>query len=147
MKKGNFILAAICSIIAIYVISVASQYPAGSNGVPGPGVFPIMVSVVLLAASIAIVISSIKMEDTPIAWLDDNTKRVYLSMIALLAYVIIMAQVGFVVTSTIFMTVMTQWFRKGKPITNAGISVIFVGIVYLVFGMLLNVPLNFGFLI
>ncbi|OOB78150.1 MAG: hypothetical protein ATN34_02280 [Epulopiscium sp. Nele67-Bin002] len=147
MKKGNLILATICIILGLYVISVAMQYPAGTGGVPGPGVFPIMISVVLIASSIAIIVSSLKMEDVHISWLDDNTKRVYLSMVALLVYVFAMAQIGFVVTSVIFMTGMTQWFRKGKPIVNAGISVAFVAIVYFVFGMLLNVPLNFGILI
>ncbi|ONI40480.1 hypothetical protein AN639_10925 [Candidatus Epulonipiscium fishelsonii] len=147
MKKANFILSGICSAISIYVISVALTFPAGKDGVPGPGVFPIIISILMLAACVAIIFSSLKMEDIKIPWKNSGAIEAYISMIAVVAYIVILGQVGFVVTSVIFMTLMVQWFQKGSPIKNAVISVVFVGLVYLVFSEFLNVPMNFGILI
>lgn len=147
MKKSNCILAIICSVLSIYVIATAMKYPKGVAGVPGPGVFPIMISVLLLATSVSIMVSSSKMEDSEIGWLSDDSKRVYISMIVLIVYVVALSKIGFVVTSVIFMTSMLQWFRNGKPVINALISLIFVALVYLVFSIVLNVPMDFGILI
>lgn len=148
MKKANLILSGICSMLAIYVIIAAMQFPPGSNGVPGTGVFPIIVASMMLASCISIAITSFRMkEDIEIPWLSDESKMVYISMVALVFYTIILAQVGFVVTSIIFLTCMIQWFKKGSPVVNSLISTFFVCLVYGVFSGVLNVPMNFGFLI
>lgn len=147
MKKANLIYAAVCIILSVYVIVTAKGYPTGSGGDTGPGTFPILVSILLLGSAIALVFTSLKMEDVPIDWINPNTKPVYISMAALVAYTVIMAQVGFVVTSFVFVACMIQWFKKGKPVVNVLISAVFVGIVYGVFSGLLNVPMNFGILI
>lgn len=147
MKKANLILAAICLILGVYVISVAMTFPAGNNGTPGPGVFPMIVASLLIASSVSIIITSIRMEDVKIIWIDENIKPVYISMGAVVIYTLALAQIGFVVTSIIFMTGMVQWFKQGSIIKNLIISVVFVGIVYGVFSGLLNVPMDFGILI
>lgn len=147
MKKANFILAAVSIIIAVYIISVAMTFPAGTGGTPGPGVFPIIVATLLLASAVGVIVTSIKMEDIPIIWVNENIKPVYISMIALIVYTLALAQIGFVVTSVIFMTGMVQWFKQGNIIHNVIISIVFVGIVYGVFSGLLNVPMDFGILI
>lgn len=147
MKKANYILSGICIVIALYVIATALQYPKGVDGVPGPGVFPIMIAAILIAASVSIVISSIKMEDIKISWLDNNSKRVYISMVVLITYIIILSKIGFVITSILFMSGMVQWLKKGRPFVNVAISVVFVGLVYCVFNILLKVPMDFGILI
>ena len=51
MKKGNLVLAAICAVMSIGIIVVASDYPTAADygtGVPGPGLWPIVISIVLL---------------------------------------------------------------------------------------------------
>lgn len=148
MKKANLVLSGICSILALYVIMESQKFPAGAGGVPGSGIFPTIIATLLLISCISIIVTSLKMENSEeIQWLATEVKPVYISMVAVVAYVAILAQVGFVVTSIVFMTIMIQWFKKGNPAINALIAVIFVGIVYGVFNGLLNVPMNFGFLI
>lgn len=147
MKKANLILATICIIIGVYVIVTALSFPAGTNGTPGPGVFPIIIATLLLASALGVIISTIRMEDVPIIWINENIKPVYISMGAVVIYTVLLAQIGFIVTSIIFMTAMVQWFRQGSIVQNIIISVAFVGIVYGVFSVLLNVPMDFGILI
>lgn len=148
MKKANLILAGVCSLLGIYVIIESMKFPAGSNGVPGTGVFPIIIATLMLASCVSIIVSSLKMkEDVVIPWLSNESKMVYISMVAVVVYTIILAQVGFVVTSIVFLTGMIQWFRKGSPAVNSLISTFFVCLVYGVFSMVLNVPMNFGILI
>lgn len=147
MKKANLVLSFIAIAVSIYVIITSLSFPAGTNGVPGPGVFPIIVSVLMLLSAIAIIISSLKMQDTPIKWLDPASYPVYITMVAMVIYFIIMSQIGFVVTSTAFLTVMIQFYTKGKLWKNFIISFAVILLIYLIFGQLLNVPLDFGLLI
>ena len=54
MKKGNLILAALCILLGIGVIAVSSTYPTAESygtGVPGPGLWPMAIAIVLLACS------------------------------------------------------------------------------------------------
>ena len=44
MKKGNLVLAAICAVLGVGIIAVASGYPKAADygtGVPGPGSRPV----------------------------------------------------------------------------------------------------------
>ena len=64
MKKGNLVLAAICAVTGIGIIAVASGYPTAADygtGVPGPGLWPIVISVVLLACTAILLYRTLKM--------------------------------------------------------------------------------------
>lgn len=147
MKKANLVLCAIFLSIAGYVMYAASSFPGGTAGVPGPGVFPMIIAGMMIASCVGILIETLRMEDVAIGWLEPYMKPVYISMVVVVVYVFALMQIGFVVTSTIFMTGMVQWFKKGKPLVNVLISLVFVGVVYLVFSVVLKVPMNFGILL
>lgn len=54
-------LAGVFSLLAILVIIQSSFYPKGQDGIPGPGFFPIIIAVLMLAASISLIITTLRM--------------------------------------------------------------------------------------
>ncbi len=150
MKKGNIITAILCAILGIGVIVIASGYPtaeAYGTGVPGPGLWPICISVLLLACSALLILETLKMpaeQNESLALWSEGSRRVYITMLILTIYVIILEPLGFIISSTIMLTVFMQWFGKKKPYITVLIALAATMVVYCAFRFLLNVPINFG---
>lgn len=150
MKKGNLIAAAICAVIGCSIIAIASGYPkaaAYGTGVPGPGLWPICVSVVLLACSAVMAAKAIYMkpeDNVSLGLLTDGSKRVYVTIGILAVYVAALKYIGFIICTALMMTVFITWFSKKKWYICLAISLCCTMAIYLVFKMLLNVPVDFG---
>ena len=150
MKKGNIVLSVICAILGITVIAIASGYPTAADygtGVPGPGLWPIVISVAILICSALLMLRSLKMkseDDTDIALWTPGTKRVYITMIILVIYTILLEPLGFLLSTTAMLFVFIQWFAKKKWYITLIISAAITVVVYLAFNYLLNVPMDFG---
>ena len=118
MKKGNIIVSVLCAILGITVIAIASGYPTTADygtGVPGPGLWPICISVVMLLCAAILVI-----------------------------YTILLHPVGFILTTTAMLFTFIQWFGKKKIYITFAISAAATLVVYFAFKYLLNVPMAFG---
>ena len=153
MKKGNYIVAAICAALSILIIIIASGFPgteAYGTGAPGPGLWPITISLVMLVCAIALFIRAAKMKpenDEAIEMWSTGSKRVYITMGILLVYVFVLPTFGFIISTTLLQFVLLQWFAKKKwPITLL-ISAAITLSVYFIFKLLLNVPMSFGFFV
>lgn len=150
MKKGNLITAFICAVLGILIIAVASSYPnaeAYGTGVPGPGLWPICISVVLLACSAILVFRTLRMppeEDTALKLWSRGSRRVYITMLILLIYIIVLPVAGFLISTAVMQFIFIQWFAQKKPYITVLISVAVTMLVYVVFKFLLNVPIDFG---
>ena len=59
MKKGNLALAAFSVVVGAIIIAIASSYPSAADygtGVPGPGLWPIVISAFMLTLGILLVL-------------------------------------------------------------------------------------------
>lgn len=153
MKKMNLIFAGICAAIGILLIVLASGYPTAAQygtGVPGPGLWPIVISAFMIAMAALLAIKSLKMkaeEDTAVPMWNDGTKRVYITMGILFAYVAVLEFLGFIIATTVMEAIFIQWFAKKKPWITAIIAVAVTLVIYVVFQYVLNVPVgSFGLL-
>ena len=149
MKKGNYIVSCICIILAIFIISVANTYPESKNGVPGPGVFPILIAVLLFLSALSLIISTSmdKTEDVSIKLNDKDTHRSYITMGILILYIVLLPMVGMILMNTIMLGGFFIWFNRKSYVQYVLLaSVISVGI-YLLFSKVLFVPLDFGLLV
>ena len=151
MKKGNLAFAALSAVIGIVIIAIAMGYPTAADygtGVPGPGLWPIAISVVLLACAVLLALKSLKMDpekNTKIELWSTGTKRVYLTMLILLVYVLVLEFLGFLIATVVLEFVLIQWFAKKKPWLTAIFAVGITLVIYLVFQYVLNVPVgSFG---
>ncbi|MBP1577484.1 MAG: tripartite tricarboxylate transporter TctB family protein [Oscillospiraceae bacterium] len=148
MKKGNLVFSAICIVLAVVVIGTALGYPTAEDygtGVPGPGLWPIVISTVMLACVAIMIYRAVKMKpenDTKIEFWNSGTKRVYLTMAILAIYLLILEPVGFIISTTVMQFIFIQWFAKKKPVITLAIAVVITMVVYLVFKFTLNVPID-----
>ena len=151
MKKANYIVSIVCAVLGIGIIFIASGYPdaeAYGTGVPGPGLWPIAVSIVMLACAALLMLKTLKMkpeDDTGVVLWSADTRRVYISMLILLIYTVILETVGFLLSTLAMLFIFIQWFSKKKWFISLGISAAVTMAIYSVFKFVLNVPIDFGF--
>lgn len=150
MKKGNIIASVLVIAISIYVIVTCAGYPtaeAYGTGVPGPGLWPMVVAICMLLAAVSLLISALRTkpeDDTPINMWTSGTKRVYITMAILVVYVAVLGFLGFIISTLIMLFIFIQWFAKKNPIITVIISAVCTFAIYGVFRFLLNVPVDFG---
>jgi len=153
MKKMNLIFAAICAVIGVLLIGLAAGYPTAADygtGVPGPGLWPIVISAVMLAMAALLVMKSLKMapeKNTEVPLWNEGTKRVYITMGILFAYVALLEFLGFIIATTVMEAIFIQWFAKKKPWITVILALAITLVIYCVFQYVLNVPVgSFGIL-
>lgn len=153
MKKMNMIFAGICAVIGILLIALAAGYPTAADygtGVPGPGLWPIVICAFMLALAVLLVLKSVKMapeKNTEVPMWNEGTKRVYITMGILFAYVAVLEFLGFIIATTIMEAVFIHWFAKKKPWVTAVLALVITLVIYVVFQYVLNVPVgSFGIL-
>lgn len=153
MKIANLISAGLCTILGIIIIAIASRYPtadAYGTGVPGPGLWPICISTILILCAVILTIRTLKMkskDDVSLSLLSTGACRVYLCMAILIAYVAVLKYVGFILSTIVMMFTFIQWFSKKKIIISLLISVGCTLAIYFIFKLFLNVPIDFGFFV
>ena len=160
MKKGNFIFGGITVAISAYFIIVASGYPKAATygtGVPGPGLWPIFIAALMGFCGLMLVVKSAcnlkkapektgsenSSEDKIILWSSANC-RVYITMAILMLYCIILKPLGFIIPTILMLCVFIQWFYRKQIWLTVLVSVIITFVVYFIFKLILNVPMNFG---
>lgn len=151
MKKGNLILAALCILLGIGVIAVSSTYPTAESygtGVPGPGLWPTAIAVVMLACSAILLYRTWKLspeKNTDIELFGPGPRRAYISMAILIVYVIFLETLGFIIATTILEFIFIRWFSKKSYIVSFVIAAAVTAVVFGVFQFVLNVPVgSFG---
>ena len=147
MKKGSLLAAALFAAFAIFVIWECSSFPPGRGRVPGPALYPTAVAVLMLVSAISLAITALRMspaENKVINILSADNRRVYVSMAALVVYVVIMYYVGFFTTSAAMLVGFIKWFGKYKSYVCVLWGVGIAGLVYTVFRYILLVPFRFG---
>lgn len=148
MKKGNLVLSAVCAVLGVGIIAVALGYPKAADygtGVPGPGLWPIVISIVLLACTALLLLKTLRMspeKDTKIELWTTGTRRVYITMGILLVYLIVLPFLGFIISTFVLELIFIQWFAKKNPIITVVIAAAITMVVYCAFRFLLNVPVN-----
>lgn len=153
MRKGNYVLAALCIAASVLIIAISSTYPtakAYGTGVPGPGLWPMAISIVLLICSVLLIYRTKKMpagEDQPIDMFSQGPKRAYAAMAILIVYVLVLEPLGFLISTTILETIFIKWFSKKSFVVSLLIAAVATGVVFAVFQYVLNVPVgSFGLL-
>ncbi len=148
MKKGNLVLAAVCAVLGIGIIAISSGYPTAADygtGVPGPGLWPIVISIVLLACTAILLFRTLRMPDeknTKIDLWSTGTRRVYATMGILAVYLLVLPFLGFIISTFALEFIFIQWFAKKNPVITLVISAAITMVVYCAFRFLLNVPVH-----
>ena len=151
MKKINLIVSAIFMLLGVGIITIAMGYPTAEQygtGVPGPGLWPIVISIVMIGCALMLAVKSLRMpaeEDVKVELWNENTIRVYIVMGMLFLYAAVLKLLGFLLATVILEFVLIQWFAKKKYWVTAAIALVVTLVIYCVFKFVLNVPIgSFG---
>jgi len=150
MRKANFIASGVFTAFAIFIITISSKYPPSNHGVPGPGMFPIIIASLIIVSAIALVVVTVKsraIDDTEVDLKSKNIINVYITMTGLIIYLLLLPIVGFVSTTFVMLLLYVKWFSKRSWWKCIIISLVFTLAIFFLFGTVLNVPMRFGLLI
>jgi hypothetical protein len=113
---------------------------------PGPGLFPAMVGVVLCALALPIVVRGVRGGDTPQPSPEsaDTWRRTWPVVVALAAYPIALAYLGFILGTLGFLYILFAIDNPRRRIAPLVTAAIAVAASYLVFGVLLGIPFPRG---
>ena len=117
----------------------------GNMPFPGPGLWPIAISIVLLACTAILIYRTLRMKpekDTKIDLWTTGTRRVYLTMGILFLYLLVLPFLGFIISTFVLELIFIQWFAKKNPIITVVISAAITMVVYCAFRFALNVPVH-----
>lgn len=150
MRKANFIASGIFTAFALCIIIIASQYPPSNHGVPGPGMFPIIIASLIILSAIALMMVTLKMgkeDDAEVDLKSKNIINVYITMTGLIIYLVLLPMLGFVSTTFVMLLLYIKWYSKRAWWKCIVISLVFTLAIFLLFGTVLNVPMRFGLII
>ena len=148
MKKTNIVFSLISIAFASGILFITRTWPQSRNGIPGPAVFPRIIACIIICCALAVLIRAIlsKTEDKTVNYISRDSLNVYITMGALIVYLLLMKFLGFIIDSTIMLTCFFAWFSKKKLYICVLIAVISSLAIFLLFSKGLNVSLRFGLL-
>lgn len=144
MSKAGLIFVGCCAAIAIFFLIPALGMPGGtSDGAPGPGYFPIIVSLVILVLCVLLVFKYLKDDKKYFQQTENQRKNLPKLLItagAIVLYTILFMFVPFIPLTIVFMVFLNWYFGK-KWIYNIVFSIVFTLVLYFVFSKFLHVML------
>jgi len=147
MRKGKLILAGVFITLSLFIIAFALELPASRKGVPGPGTWPILISLIMLFSAITVAIKSFNDKDKkPLGIAGKEQIRVYISMASLVIYLIAMTFIGFAVSTFVMLYGFITWFSSYKWYFRVISAFAITAVIYCVFHYVLKVPFRFGVL-
>jgi|LSQX01.2.fsa_nt_gb putative tricarboxylic transport membrane protein len=144
MNKAGLVFVGISIIIALAFMIPAFSMPGGSvDGAPGPGYFPIIVSVLVII--FAVIQGIVYIKDGTKTFDQTETQKknrptLIVTCIGILVYTVLFSIIPFI-PLTIVAIVFFNWLYGKKWIPNIVFAVVFTIIVYFVFSKFLHVML------
>lgn len=130
--------------VAVYVAVEAGRLSFGTVNAPGPGFFPLLLSIALAGIAIGITGLSLAAFGPPMTvHFDKDAYRAILAFAAICATALVVERLGFVACAAVVMTVLLRWISKLSWASALLVAVAGVAAVYAVFTRL-GVPLPKG---
>jgi len=146
-------LAAVIIIVAaIYLFADAGLRTARIGDPLGPKAFPALVGGGLILSAVLLVFETLAkrrtLEDRTIEPRTKDEKHLVLVMIGMVVwsglYYYVFETLGYLIATPLFLFGLLSYFNQRKYLTNVLVALGFTGIVYLLFSILLGVPLPSG---
>jgi putative tricarboxylic transport membrane protein len=147
----------VCTLVlaAVYLYAT-EQLPSLEIGDPlGPKAFPRLLGAGLVLTAIVMLLEMARARKTAsasaVAAPSDSTGRKATIVVAAVVvwtflYFLVFETLGYVIATSVYLLVLTSYFNRGRPVTNALTSVLFSLLSYLMFVKLLGVNLAPGIL-
>ncbi len=152
MNRQEQVAALVWLLVGLFIIIYALRaLRVGTTRAPGPGFFPLVAGISLAFFSLIVLLKEtfgkISGKGTKGELRNDLNRRgiVYVT-IALLVYAVLLETVGFLVMTTVLLIYLFRAIVPQKWGFAVGLSILAVGVSYLIFDRLLQLQLPRGFL-
>ena len=130
--------------LALYIVLEAARLPFGSVSMPGPGFFPLLLSIVLVVLAVCVVGFSLAKFGPPrTIQFENGTYKALLTCGAVCAIAVEIEQLGFLICATALMIILLRWISKLSSRVSVLTAIGSVSIIYVIFTEL-GVPLPRG---
>ena len=144
--------ATVIIVAAIYLFADAGLRTARIGDPLGPKAFPALVGGGLILSAVLLVFETLAkrrtLEDRTIEPRSKDEKHLVLVMIGMVVwsglYYFVLETLGYLIATPLFLLGLLSYFNQRKYLTNVLVALGFTGIVYLLFSILLGVPLPSG---
>lgn len=139
LRRGDKVASVLWGAVFLVCLISSITLPFGDISMPGPGVWPSMVSAFGLVASAALFLSG---KDIPVLAKDQTGRRLVLYLAAIVGYAPLYVLIGFLPASALILVALIRY--AGGFSWPATVISALVGppIVYAIFGIGLEVPLD-----
>lgn len=146
MSRALVWVGVLGGLLAILLLVEGLRYPRGTAGQPGPGLFPVLVSVLLLVSSVGLTVEAVRDSPRPAVGRPPAAARWRLvaTLTAAVGYVMLLPILGHRVAGALAVLAILRVMRMQSWVVSAVLAVsLAVGSHYL-FVVLLGVPLPPG---
>ena len=142
MKTGNYIAALILYILALSVWFLTRSFPVEMGNIPGPAFFPRAIAGVLVVLITLMLLDNRRAKNEPLFDFDSpGFRRAMMMLVLTTVYVLAVGYIGFLILTPICLFAMMWLMERGFFLVKAFAALVSTGALYLVFEVLLVVPL------
>jgi hypothetical protein len=136
-------ILSVALLVAVFALS--ASFPEPHEAQLGAAVFPRIVAILL--AVVGVYISFRALEKKSGAAIDiNNAKKVFFSFLILLLYGLFLKKVGFIILTPVFIAALLFLMKFSNVVINLLTSILTTAGMYVIFRVLLSVPLPEGIL-
>lgn len=153
MKRRDLISSLFWIVMGIIFCTSALRYGLIRAGSPGPGLFPFIAGIILIALSLIVLISSANVKKDNEKELkekffpgQDSLKKILLALFGLFAYWISLEYFGFLLTTLIIMIFLLRFIGPQRWIIILAITILTTASLHVIFRLWLKVQLPAGIL-
>lgn len=151
MNKAETVAGAVIVVLGALLLQQSLRLPYIADGVPGPGFLPLWISSGIMGSGFVLAVKGVRAHLAPtgeaVTWPEPSGwRRVGLVLGALAVSLLLLTWLGFVLTTALFM--ITVIFGLGVRSWRSLVSVPLISavVLYLIFAVMLRVPLPKGLL-
>ena len=159
MKIGSVVFAGLTLAVGLVYEIMALNMPRGRLSYPGPGLFPMIIGIFLIATALGCLLQEIlprkRSAGTPASPLpnqdsaapgDRNVQKTFQLMALMIGYTFALKTLGFLISICAFLVVAIRIFGYRRWVPTLAMAAVIAGISYVSFVLWLKVPLPLGIL-
>ena len=156
---GSIIFAGLILAVGLVYESMALNMPRGNLAQPGPGLFPMIIGIFMLATALGCLLQEVlfrKRDKNPAASplpsqdavipANRDIKKTFQLTALMTGYLLVLKPLGFPLAICAFLVVAIRIFGYRRWLPTLAMAAVIAGISYVAFVLWLKVPLPLGFL-
>lgn len=152
MRREDIVVGLVFAVAFGAALWEAWSFQYSAEFAPGPGFAPVWLSAIGVSLSLLIVAGAWRKAASAPAASEERSGefdraglgRVAATVAGLVSMLVLVTYVGFVVAVLLFLLFLTLFVQRLRPVVGVLVSLITVGLVYVVFVRLLGVPIPVG---